>query len=147
MPASTSSTDRLGISGQSNTSGPSQLGSRSCSRRTLLGANDLEEGNGKFAFVVRLDLVDGHARGIDVTRLGEGPGLANQTGEVRRTHKGIEDLPAVLLASLIDRLDDGDSAVVGVGRIAVRRVTEDLTHPLEVVFAGSLQLVCRQASE
>src|SRR5215216_6370675 len=131
MPASTLSTDHLGIFGQSNTSGPSQLGSRSCSRRTLLGADYLEEGNGKFAFVVRLDLVDGHAGGVDVTRLSEGPGLANQAREVRRTHKGIEDLPAVLLTSLIDRLDHGDRAVVGVGRIAVRRVTEDLAHALE----------------
>src|SRR3954451_3898996 len=126
MPASTSSTDRLGISGQSNTSGPSQLGSRSCSRRTLLGANYLEEGNGKFAFVVRLDLVDGHAGGVDVTRLSEGPGLANQAREVLRPQQSVEDLPAILLANLVNRLDHGDGAVIRIGRIAVRSVTEDL---------------------
>src|SRR3954451_18327243 len=100
MPASTSSTDRLGISGQSNTSGPSQLGSRSCSRRTLLGADYLEEGNGKFAFVVRLYLVDGHAGGIDISRLSEGPGLTNQACEVLCAHQSVQDLPTILLAGL-----------------------------------------------
>src|SRR5215211_5203660 len=111
MPSSTLSTDRLGTFAQSNTSGPSQPGTRSCPRRTVLPAGGLEEGNSKLAFVVRLDLVDGHARGIDVPRLGEGPGLTNQTREVRRAHQRIENLPAVLLSSLIDRLDDGDRAV------------------------------------
>src|SRR5215212_7669211 len=147
MPSSTLSTDLPGISGQSNTSGPSQPGSRPCPRRTVLPAGGLEEGNSKFAFVVRLDLTDGHARTINIPRLREGPGLADQTREVLRAHQRVQDLSAILLSSLIDRLDDGDAAVIGVGRIAVRSVTKDLAHPREVVGAGSLQLVCRQAGE
>src|SRR5215207_3578317 len=116
-------------------------------QRTLLGADRLKERDRKLAFVVRLDLIDGHARIVDVPRLGVGPGLANETREVLRAHQRVQDLPAILLANLIDRLDDGDRAVIGVGRISVRSMPEDLAHSLEVVLAWSLQLVCRQASE
>src|SRR5215207_8234918 len=142
MPSSALSTDEQGSCEGWGARAAAEIHepARAPRRRPLL-ADHIEECDRELALVVRLDLVDGHARIVDIPGLGEGPGLPNKAREVRCGHQSVQDLPAILFANLIDRLDDGNRAVIGVGRIAVRRVSENLRHPGEEVGAGSLQLI------